>query len=52
MGKRLHMVTFEFTVLDEGSVVKSAAGTHSVCLLKESLKYESLALGLGEVREG
>ena len=51
IGKRLHIVTFGFTVLDEGSVVKSAAGNHSVCLLKESENYESLALGLRDIRE-
>ena len=51
IGKRLHIVTFGFTVLDEGSVVKSAAGNHSVCLLKESENYESLVLGLRDIRE-
>ena len=50
IGKRLHIVTFGFTIIDEGSVAKFATGNHTVCILKESESYESLALGLKDIR--
>ena len=51
MGKRLHIVTFGFTLLEEGSAAKSSSGNHSVCLLKQSEDYPSLALGLKDIRD-
>lgn len=51
MGKRMHIVTFGFTLLEEGSAAKSSSGNHSVCLLKQSEDYPSLALGLKDIRD-
>lgn len=51
IGKRLHIVTFGFTLLEEGSAAKSSCGNHSVCLLKQSEDYPSLALGLRDIRD-
>lgn len=51
IGKRLHIVTFGFTLLEEGSAAKSSCRNHSVCLLKQSEDYPSLALGLRDIRD-
>ena len=50
VGKRLHIVTFGFTLLEEGVVAKSS-GNHSVCLLKQPEYYHNLALGLKDIRD-
>ena len=50
VGKRLHIVTFGFTLLEEGAAAKSS-GNHSVCLLKQPEDYHNLALGLEDIRD-
>ena len=50
VGKRLHIVTFGFTLLEEGAAAKSS-GNHSVCLLKQPEDYHNLALGLKDIRD-
>ena len=49
LGSKIHVVTFGFTVLDEGDVAKSASSYHLLYLLKEDESYDSLALGLKDV---
>ena len=36
----LHVVTFGFSLIDEGCVAKSATGYHVLCILKETESYE------------
>ena len=50
VGKRLHIVTFGLTLLEEGAAAKSS-GNHSVCLLKQPKDYHNLALGLRDIRD-
>lgn len=47
----VHVVTFGFNLLDEGLTVKAAVGNYSVCALKETESYETLALGLLDIRK-
>lgn len=42
MGKRLHVVNFEFTILDEGDLACSAMGNHCLAIFKEPEMYETL----------
>ena len=49
LGSKIHVVTFGFTVLDEGDIAKSANGYHLLCLLKEDESYDSLAQGLKDI---
>ena len=51
LGSKIHVVTFGFTVLDEGDIAKSANGYHLLCLLKEDESYDSLAQGLKNIIE-
>ena len=45
----LHVITFGFSLIDEGSVAKSATGYHVLCVLKETESYESISVGLRDV---
>ena len=51
LGSKIHVVTFRFTVLDEGDIAKSANGYHLLCLLKLDESYDSLAQGLKDIDE-
>ena len=50
VGKRLHIVTFGFTLL-EGVAAKASSGNHSVCLLKQPEDHHNLALGIKDIRD-
>lgn len=43
IGKRLHVINFTFTLLDEGSVAYGYEGNHTLAVLKEPENYKSLA---------
>ena len=47
----LHVVTFGFSLIDEGCVANSATGYHVLCILKETGSYESISVGLRDVVE-
>ena len=49
IGKRLHVVNFTFTLLEEGSHVHSFEGNHTLVIFKEAEKYEQLKLALEDV---
>ena len=51
IGPRQHIVTFGFTVLDEGSAAKSFAGNHTVCIIRGPENYDSLSTSLKDVIE-
>ena len=42
IGKRLHVINFTFTLLDEGSLAHSCDGNHTLAIFKEPEKYEYL----------
>lgn len=44
IGPRQHIVTFGFTLLDEGSAAKSFAGNHTVCIVRGPEDYDSLSI--------
>ncbi len=46
IGKRLHVVNFGFTILDEGNV---AAGKHCITIFKEPETYQSLKAALHDI---
>ena len=50
IGKRLHVINFTFTLLDEGSVAYGYEGNHTLAVLKEPENYKSLAKGLEDIR--
>ena len=50
VGKRLHLINFTFTLLDEGSSVHSSQGNHLLAILKEPEKYDTLKIGLADIR--
>ena len=50
IGKRLHVLNFTFTVLEEGSRACSCEGNHILALLKEPENYDSLMKGLSDLR--
>lgn len=49
IGKRLHVVNFTFTLLDEGSKAYSFEGNHILAIVKVDEKYDSLKLALEDV---
>lgn len=49
IGKRLHVVNFGFTILDEGEPAYSAAGNHCFVIFKEPDTYESLKATLHDI---
>ena len=42
IGKRLHVVNFTFTLLEEGRFAHSSEGNHTLAIFKEPEKYEKL----------
>ena len=51
IGKRLNLVNFGFTILDEEEVAYSAAGNHCIAIIKEHEKYELLKPALQDIIE-
>ena len=49
IGKRLHVVNFGFTILDEGELAYSAAGNHCIAIFKETEDYDSLKTALQDI---
>ena len=50
IGKRLHVVNFTFTLLEEGTHAYSYEGNHILVIFKESEKYEQLRMALDDIR--
>ena len=50
IGKRLHVINFTFTLLDEGSGT-SSSGNHILAVFKAPESYESLKLALEDIRK-
>lgn len=50
IGKRLHVVNFGFTLLEEGALAYTASGNHCVAIIKEPEKYQSLLLSLEDIK--
>ena len=48
IGKRLHVIAFTFTLLDEDQAT-SAAGNHILAVFKQSESYEFLKLALADI---
>ena len=51
VGKRLHLINFTFTLLDEGSSAHSSQGNHILAVLKEPEKYDTIKNGLADIRK-
>ncbi len=49
IGKRLHVINFTFTVLDEGDKAYSADGNHSLAIFREPETYEALESALEDI---
>lgn len=47
--KRLHVVTFTFTLLEEGNKAHSSEGNHILAVFKEPEKYDSVKAALEDV---
>ena len=51
IGKRLHVVDFTFTLLEEGPLAYSYEGNHTLAMFKEEEKYEPSWDALGDIRK-
>ena len=51
IGKRLHVVAFTFTLLEEDQA-GSAAGNHTLAVFKQPESYDSLKLALADIIAG
>ena len=49
IGSRQHIITFGFTIIDEGSICKSASGNHSVCIARVAEDYANLSVILADI---
>ena len=49
IGKRIHCVTFAFTLLDEADSVSSVDGIHPIAIFREPESYDSLSFALADV---
>ena len=49
IGSRQHIVTFGFTILDEGNDAKSFVGNHTVCIVRGNEDYNSLSICLRDI---
>ncbi len=50
IGKRLHVVNFTFTLLEEGPLAYSSDGNHTLAIIKDEEKYEPLRDVLQDIR--
>lgn len=50
IGKRLHVINFTFTLLEEGSLAHSCDGNYTIAIFKEPEKYEYLRDALEDIR--
>ena len=46
---KLHVVTFGFTIPEDGMGSKSAAGNHPLCIIKDTEDYEQLKISLSDI---
>ena len=51
IGKRLHVVCFTFTVLEESEITGSCEGNHVLAVLKTPEKYTFLKMGLEDIKD-
>ena len=42
IGRKLHVVAFAFTILEEGAKAYGPTGNHCIALFKEPEKYDAL----------
>ena len=49
IGKRLHVVNFGFTIIDEGDLAYSAAGNHYIAIFKQTEDFASLKAALQDI---
>ena len=49
IGKRLHIVNFGFTILDEGELAYNAADNHHIAIFKQTEHYNSLMIALQDI---
>ena len=42
IGRKLHVVTFAFTLLEEGSKAYGPTGNHCIAIVKEPEEYEAV----------
>ena len=49
IGKRLHVVNFGFTIIDEGDLAYSATGNHCIAIFKQTEDYASLKAALRDI---
>ena len=50
VGKRLHLINFTFTLLDEGDKAMAAEGNHIIAIVKVPENYSSLSTALRDIR--
>lgn len=51
IGKRLHVVTFAFSLLEEGSKAHSFEGNHILAVFRAPEDYDSLEIALSDIRD-
>ena len=51
LGRNIHIVNFAFTLLQEGALVQSPSGNHTIAILKCRESYSELFTGLSDIRE-
>ena len=49
IGSRQHIVTFTFTLLDEGAAAQSPNGNYTVCIFRAPESYECMSVCLRDV---
>ena len=49
IGKRLHVVSFAFTIIEEGERAYGGIGNHCIGIFKEPENYESMQLCLQDI---
>jgi hypothetical protein len=51
IGKRLHVVNFTFTLLDEGDAAYSSEGNHPLAIFQDPEDYDSLSRALSDIKD-
>ena len=51
VGKRLHVVNFTFTILDEGRRAHSSDGNYCLAIFRQKESYDEMKTALSDIRQ-
>ena len=51
IGKRLNVVNFTYTILNEGNIAMTESGNYVLAIIKTKENYDSIRMSLGDLKD-